>query len=146
MPKEMKAIYCGVFIDKDSARTLSEAQKVKLSKPIQNMHCTFVFRPSRADEIAFNNAIGTYTKLKVIAYGNSGENSGFMVEIPDNLKHLYKGCANPHITVSIADNGRAVNTGYIDFNAIEPFYVCGTLGIYYDTGIVKTSKNILKTT
>jgi hypothetical protein len=63
------------------------------------------------------------------------KNSGFQVELPEELKQYYKNQNDPHITVSLGEldgvKGKAVDTGNMNFEAIEnPFKIQGQLGYF----------------
>lgn len=131
----MKALYCGIFLDKRSVDKLTAEQTHTLARLIPNMHCTFAFMPSSDVEEAFRNIIGKPVSLLITGYGSDENNSGFSVAIPNEYLHLYHGNRTPHITVSLSENGKAVNTTNLPFENISPFYVNGTFGICYDCGV-----------
>ena len=139
-----KIIYKGLFLDDESARILVEAQRIKLDSVIQNMHCTFQYRP----EFEFpEEIVGKEYSVKVIGYGADDNNSGFQVELPQEIKQYYvnrKTVKNgseiprveeiiPHITVSIAQGAKPIDTGNLDFKKIEEsFYIKGRMGYFLE--------------
>lgn len=63
------------------------------------------------------------------------KNSGFQVELPEELKPYYKNQNGPHITVSLGEvdgiKGKAVDTGTLNFEPIEePFEISSKLGYF----------------
>ena len=135
----MKAVYLGIFLDGSSADRLAREQRTSLDKLVNNMHCTFSFRPSDAEAEAFSRLVGKHVALSVTGYGADAENSGFLVDVPSDLQSFYHGSARPHITVSLSENGKAVNTGKLSFSSIDSFSVMGTCGIFSDSGKVLLS-------
>lgn len=121
-------VYVGCFFDYDELKQKIEALgKKRLDKTIMNPHITFEYRPESVNTKLFGEKI----RARIIAYGNNGENEGVKVEIySDNpmLCEMASNIAVPHITLSISENGKAVNTRYLDFTPIEPFEIVGKYG------------------
>lgn len=137
--------YQGIFFEGDSAQKLLEFQKEKLPKVVANLHCTFKFKPTRKETQDFFEALGNREiSLKVVGYASDGKNSGFEVELPKDLKNVYlnrqkidldgeiiERVTPPHITVSMSEDGKAVNTGFLEFEKLEnPFYISGKAGVF----------------
>ena len=137
--------YQGIFFEGNSSQKLLEFQKDKLPKVVANLHCTFKFKPTRKETQDFFGALGNKDiSLKVIGYASDGKNSGFEVELTDELKDVYlnrqkiniggeirERVTPPHITVSMSEDGKAVNTGFLEFEKLEnPFYISGRAGIF----------------
>lgn len=110
----------GLFFDEITELELVKLQKNGLSDIVKDMHVTFKFGeiepfPSDLMEKEFN--------VKIIGYASDGKNSGFKVEIPENLKSYYKNENVPHITVSLGEingvKGNAVDTGKLDFKPFD---------------------------
>lgn len=101
-------IYEGFFIDGNL--------NSKLAKNIDNKHVTTEFRPSVTHEYLY----GEKVKLRIDAYGNDGENEGLFVNgiTTDNLDVLllFMNVETPHITLSVSENGKPVNTSKIKFS------------------------------
>ena len=122
----------GIFLDKETEEKLINLQKDGLESNIQNMHITFKF--GDIEEYP-KELINKNFKIKIIGYGSDGKNSGFLVEVPQELKKYYKSSSFPHITVSLGEvngeKGKAVNTGKLDFKSLEePIEIFGKLGYF----------------
>jgi hypothetical protein len=134
--------YSGVFFDGPFELFLRDKATSSLAKPVEDLHVTFHFNP-KEDEKLPKGLIGKEVTIKVVGEGNDGKNHGFEVELPNiiienngdkvNLKSLYKNTATPHITMSLAPGGKAVDTKNLEFSKIEPFEVVGKLG-YWENG------------
>lgn len=134
----MKYIYTGVFFD---AAELSEkfakyVGEETLSNIIKNPHVTFTFRPKEVDAGLFGQPV----TFKVIGYACDGKNQGLQVEvlsIHSSLLSEYGTIKVPHITISVSEDGRPVDTGKLDFKPISvPFEVVGTYGAFTDEGVL----------
>jgi hypothetical protein len=129
--------YSGVFFEGPFDSLLRDKVETKLDKPIDDLHVTFNFNPKEEHKLP-KELIGKEIPLKVVGEGNDGKNHGYEVELPNmdfiingervTLKSLYRNPATPHITMSLAPGGKAVDTKYLDFSRIEPFDVVGKLG------------------
>lgn len=122
----------GIFLDKETEEKLINLQKRGLESNIQNMHITFKY--GDIEEYP-KELIGKNFKIKIIGYGADEKNSGFLVEIPQELKKYYKSSSVPHITVSLGEvdgvKGKAVNTGKLDFEPLEKtIEISGQLGYF----------------
>lgn len=122
-------VYVGIFLNPASIKLLME-KAFRLEREVQNMHCTFSFRPDAETVSAFEKIEGEPAKLVVIGKGYNNENSGFLVELPEEIKALYKNTAVPHITVYVGENGKPVNTGKLNFKPCEQFEVEGVFGLF----------------
>lgn len=131
----MKAIYMGIFLEKESMEILTEKEQ-SLARSIKDMHITFAFKPSSEEVAEFMPFVGKPVSISVNGYGNNGKNSGFSVTLPSDGSYLYRGSKQPHITTSLSAEGMAVETGNLSFSAVAPFEVCGTFGIFCDGGEV----------
>ena len=138
-------LYQAVFLNEESIQTLLKMQAERLPKIPEHMHCTFKYMPSEREIEDFSAILlGKTVTLKVIGYGYNGTNSGFEVELEPELESVYSNShtveeqaipsierTTPHITVSMSEDGRAVDTGMLDFKPIEaPFEVTGTGGLF----------------
>ncbi|PLS18909.1 hypothetical protein CVD28_00475 [Bacillus sp. M6-12] len=131
-----KVIYKGFFLDEESVIRLKEYEGEKrLEKETPNQHITFQFRPEELFPLSVMNK--TFS-LMVVGYGNNEENSGFKVALPEELIPYYRGADVIHVTTSLSENGKAMNTRHLNFKAITPFEITGQLGYY-------TGKEILFT-
>ena len=134
--KELRG-FQGIFFDDEVQRNLINMQSNGLEKNVNDMHITFKFGKIEKYPQEF---IGKDFKVKLVGYASDGKNSGFSVELPDELSKFYKGSSNPHITVSIGkvngEFGKPVNTGKLDFKPLDiPVQISGKLGYFiYDKG------------
>lgn len=123
--------YQGIFFDKETQKKLVQLQENGLSDIVNDMHITFNFGEldKYPDEL-MNKEIA----LKLIGYASDGKNSGFQVELPEELKSYYKNKNGAHITVSLGEvdgvKGRAVDTGTMNFEEIDPVEISGKLGYF----------------
>ena len=150
MGKNLKG-YQGLFLDEKTEEKLIELQKDKLNSVVKDMHITFRFGqlnpfPSELMEKTF--------EVKVIGYASDGRNSGFQVELPEELKPYYENQNVPHITVSLGEvdgvKGKAVDTGTLKFESLEEtinipsqlgYFVFGK-GKIMNNSIFKEEKNL----
>ena len=169
-----KISYQAIFFDEETIKQLIEVQGEDLPKKPRDMHCTFKFKPSDKEVADFSRvAAGKSFKIRVVGYASDGKNSGFLVELPDELEKVYTSTyttddpipkaerIKPHITVSMSEDATPADTRKLDFKPIEPFEVSGVGGFFVTDkkapkrGIVlepiepdkpdeKTDKNIIK--
>lgn len=131
--------YVGCFVEPDMLREkLASLPRVSLSKPILTPHVTVAYRPTAVDRSLFGTKVG----IRVIGYGRDVDNEGLLVELSTQearLKELLQAIEVPHITLSISQTGKPVNTKNLQFTAVEPFELLGTYGGYTDNGVIITS-------
>lgn len=132
----MKYHYIGIFFNYEELHNKIKMIGNRLERTIANPHVTFMYKPDTADESLF----GEKVKVRIIAYGNNGDNEGFKVELFTSNEQLQKMINNipvPHITISISDTGKPVNTRFIDFapldNSIE---IEGKFGGFVDGKVI----------
>ncbi len=129
--------YEGIFFENESKNTILSLEKKHL--PIMNdeLHCTFVYHPSYED--LYDELVGKEFDIKLIGYGCNDKNSGFLIEIPEELKKYYKNIdreennvlKKPHITVSLTEDSKPYYTKDIDFIELkEPITVKGKFGYW----------------
>ena len=122
----------GIFLDETSKKRLIALQEKKLKYTVRDMHITFKFgKTEKYPEEVLNKDY----EVKIVGYAATDKNSGFQVELPEELKAYFKNENGPHITVSIGEvdgvKGKAYETGLLHFNEIkEPFMISGRLGYY----------------
>lgn len=129
-------LYEGIFFDEETIELIHSLDNNKLERIYEDLHCTFKFMP-KSDEI-FNDIVGKSFELLIVGYGNDGKNSGFQVALPDKLLKYYKNSDKktkelviPHITVSLSENGKAVDTGKLKFEKLnKPIKIIGKFGFY----------------
>lgn len=146
--------YQAIFLDEESIKKLLEMQGEKLPKKPKYMHCTFKFNPTDKEIEDFSKALlGKKVNLKVIGYGSNGKNSGFEIALEPEQEAVYtnshtvneKGIPEiertvPHITVSMSEDAKAVDTGFLNFKPIkEPFEISGKGGFFVVDKAEKTS-------
>lgn len=134
----MRYIYTGVFFKlndliKSFDRFINAA---RLSNTIQNPHVTFTYKPTRVNE----NLFGIPIKFEVIGYACDGKNQGLQVRavtIHNSLQEEYNEIPHPHITISVSEDGKPVDTGKLNFQPVEkPFYIIGKYGAFTNEGII----------
>lgn len=122
----MNYLYTGWFVQTEELyRKIKETNR--LEKEIEYPHVTLYFRPEWVDTKLF----GSKAVIKVIGYGNDGENEGLLVELEtkeETLQRVFDELQIPHVTLSIAKDAKAVNTRRLQFYEIEPFCLEGTFG------------------
>lgn len=108
----IKTIYVGIFFIQEDVVAAAEglASKARLSMLVKNPHVTFAFGKPMSD--SFKALLGKEEKVVITGYGNDGMNEGFLVSLRDNSEFTGK---IPHITISLAEGAKAVNTANIDF-------------------------------
>ena len=117
----MKYIYTGVFFDAaELDKIVDEITKTRLFRMIENPHVTFAFKPSRVNPALF----GQEATFEITGYACDGKNQGVQVFMrvskSSELMHEFNLIQNPHITISVAEDGKPVDTGKMTF---KPFYV-----------------------
>lgn len=92
-----------------------------LDKTIESQHITFSFKP---DEDKFKEALpylGAECSIKILGYGNDGHNEGLLVQVNSSLP--YYASDKQHITLSVSENCKPVDTAKLDFNQPIPEYL-----------------------
>ena len=129
--------YEGIFFEADMVELIHSLEKEKLPKVNDEIHCTFKYHPT-IDEV-FNDIVGKKFEVYLVGYGNDGQNSGFEVLFPDELKDYYINfdeqnpsmLKTPHITASLAEGAKAVNTKNLSFKPLEkPVKLVGKFGYW----------------
>lgn len=132
MEKKEMTGFQGIFLDEISKKRLIDLQERKLKYIVKDMHITFKFGKI---EMYPEELLNKDYEVKIVGYAATDKNSGFQVELPEELKAYFKNENGPHITVSIGEvdgvKGKAYETGLLHFNEIkEPFMISGRLGYY----------------
>ncbi|MBQ8193287.1 MAG: hypothetical protein IJZ46_04390 [Bacilli bacterium] len=122
--------YEGIFFEANMVDLIHSLETEKLARVNDEIHCTFKYHPT-TDEI-FNDIVGRTFEVYLISYGNDGQNSGFEVLLPDELKAYYINYdATPHITASLAEEAKASNTKNLNFKPLEkPVKLVGRFGYW----------------
>lgn len=132
--------YEGIFFDTDTVEFIHSLEKPKLARVNDEIHCTFKYHPNE-DEI-FNDIINKEFEIYLIGYGNNGMNSGFQIQLPDDLVPYYinydeqnpKILKTPHITASLAEGAESCNTKNLEFQPLEkPIKLIGKFGYWIKT-------------
>lgn len=97
----------------------------KLYKDIEHKHITTEFKPAKTHEHLY----GKEATLIIIGYGNDSINEGYCVKMisceDDELQELYNNISIPHITLSVSEEGKPVNTSKLAFEqTIERVIKC----------------------
>ena len=124
--------YQGLFLDEATQEKLIELQKKGLSDIVKDMHITFKFGET---EKYPQELMGREFIVKIVGYASDGKNSGFQIELPEELNAYYKNKNLPHITVSLGEidgvKGKAVDTGTLSFEKLdEPIEIPCRLGYF----------------
>ena len=120
--------YIGCFFSwEEVMEKAALCRKDRLYRSIQNPHVTFVYHP---DTIPYE-AFGTPVTVTVVSYGCDGENEAFGVvigDLPEVLQPLAQAIEVPHITISVSETGKPVNSRYVTYAPIESFTMQGIFG------------------
>lgn len=133
LKKGSTVIYHGLFFDMDDVQqTAAEiAGKERLSRAIQDPHITYGFRQKMSSDFIEQLGKPTQTLTKIIGYGNDGKNEGFLVALGDSDKAMVGNTENMHVTISVAEKAKPVNTRFIEFKPIEKEVgLAGRLGYF----------------
>ena len=113
-------IYVGCFIRlHDFQNAIKEIRTTPLENDIQDPHITFAYKPKEVDQSLF----GTPIQIKIVGYGNDGENEGLKVHLSSSeprLQNMIDELETPHITIAVSNEGKPVNTKRLIFEEIEP--------------------------
>lgn len=89
-----------------------------LKSVVEHQHMTTQFMPTFYHTIMY----GKKAKFKVVGYANDGKNEGLkivMIEGDEKMRALYGLAPNPHITLSVSEEGKPIDTGDLNFYEIE---------------------------
>ena len=152
-----KVVYQAIFVNPEDVTKLIQLQKDKLPREVKNMHCTFKFQPSEEDIKKFSKLLGNELELKVVGYCSDGKNSGYEIELSPEQESVYSNAHTvdtgkavpivektiPHITVSMSDGAKAVDTGMLPFSRknFDPFFIHGKAG-YFTSDIERKTEII----
>lgn len=129
--------YEGIFFGEEMCKLIHSLEKNPLEREINELHCTFKYHPSE-NEI-FDDIVGKDFEVYLIGYGNDGNNSGFEIKLPKQLKKYYinfdytnpEVLSTPHITTSLSNGAKAVNTKNLKFEPLpEPIKLVGRFGYW----------------
>lgn len=138
---KQKYRYIGFFVDREELLHVAERLSPdRLFKTISRPHVTVKHLPETVDTSLF----GEQAEITITGYGNDGNNEGFEIEISTKnpmLQEKLDKIEVPHITLSIAEGAKAVNTRYIKFSPITPVKIIGIFGGYVSDERVDTNPN-----
>ena len=129
--------YEGIFFEEDIVNIIHSLEKEKLARVNDEIHCTFKYHPNN-NEI-FDEIVGQVFEIYLVGYGNDGQNSGFEILLPEELREYYINFDEqnpdvlkvPHITASLAEGAKASNTKNLDFKPLEkPIKLIGRFGYW----------------
>lgn len=123
-----------------------------LDNPINNPHVTVAYRPA----IEHKDFYGSWVYAIVRGYGNDGINEGYLVELlPQKGSRNIEFCKLlcdikvPHITLSVSDDGKPVDTSKLKFERLpmnEQFVLECKFGAFvveeYEDGTKETRYNM----
>lgn len=131
--------YEAIFLDEESVKLIHRLEENKLDRVNDEIHLTLKYKPN--DNEIFNDIVGQEFEMYLIGYGNDGNNSGFEIELSENLKPYYINydeintniLKKPHITASLSEEAEAVNTKNLDFKKLPQKYtVKGRFGFWIE--------------
>lgn len=131
--------YEAIFLDEESVKLIHQLEQNKLDRVNDEIHLTLKYKPNK-NEI-FDDIVGQEFYMYLIGYGNDGMNSGFEIELSEELKPYYINYDEtnpsilkiPHITASLSDDAEAVNTKNLKFNKLPQKYkIKGRFGYWIE--------------
>lgn len=131
----MSVIYNALFVDTEERAKLLTIGSKHLSKIIAEPHVTLHFRPTA--ENTYSNLWGGKATLQVVGYANDGKNEGVLVKVKAEdplLQVLFDSVKTPHITISVSEDGKPVDTAKLDFQLCDPITLRATFGAFVSTG------------
>ena len=146
-------IYTGLFVD---PQKIYEMFPPKLDHKIRDPHVTAAFRPD--DTKVLLDSLEDDAKINIIAYGNDGKNEGLLVDVEadEAIKNILDNVIEPdkngelkhvptHITLSIADGAKAVDTRNLDFQKLEqPVSITGSYKLFSKKGTLIDQKDTIE--
>lgn len=123
----MIPIYWGIFFEKSDILTGT------LPNQINNPHVTYGYKA----EYPIEKLQGVPVTVDLIGYDNDRVNEAYLVRIPEWTKEFYtdSGAEQPHITISLSDIGRVVDSGVLVFRPITPIQIRGHFGYFDKNGV-----------
>lgn len=133
--------YEGLFFEGDTIELIHMLEEKQLPRVNDEIHCTFKYHPNN-NEI-FNSIVGKTFDVYLTGYANDELNSGFMIQLPDELMEFYINYHEdnptrlkpPHITASLAEEAKASRTKDLDFKPLPtPIKITGRFGYWIKDG------------
>lgn len=120
--------YEGIFFEGETVDFIHSLETIKLPIVNNEMHCTFKYHPL-SDEI-FDELVGKEIEVLLIGYGNDGKNSGFELQLPNELTKYYINYDEdnpsklkvPHITASLSEDAEPFRTKDLHFESLSKTY------------------------
>lgn len=129
--------YEGIFFEGETEDFIHSLEKEQLPLVNDIIHCTFKYHPGE-NEI-FDELAGKEIQVLLTGYGFDGKNSGFELQLPDEMMKYYinyndenPGVLNkPHITASLTEDTKASKTKNLHFEPLpEPVAITGRFGYW----------------
>ena len=129
--------YEGIFFVGEDKDKILSYEKIHLPIINDELHCTFVYHPK--EEELWDDLIGEEFEIKLIGYACNGKNSGFQIELPEEIKKYYKNTDGekdnelkiPHITASVTKDSKPYFTKDLKFVPLEqPIPIKGKFGYW----------------
>ena len=124
------------FFEEDALKIIRSLEKVKLPVVNDEIHCTFKYHP--ISEEIYDDLVGKEIEILLIGYVCDGKNSGFEIQLPNEIKKYYINYNNdnsslitPHITASLAIGAKASDTKNLNFERLsKPYVIRGKFGYW----------------
>ena len=121
--------YEAIFLDEESVKLIHQLETKKLDRVNDEIHLTLKYKPNKKE--IFNEIIGQTFSMYLIGCGNDNQNSGFEIELSEELKPYYINYDEqnpsilkiPHITASLSNDAEAVNTKNLNFHKLPKKYL-----------------------
>ena len=130
--------YLGCFFDPEEIKKhLTKLERNVLDRVIPFPHVTVSYSPTSVPWDLF----GKEVTVKVVGYGNDGENEALQVaflSVPAELSALAAEVSVPHITLSVSKGGKSVNSRDLEFKPIAPYVLTGIFGAMDEDGEIHT--------
>lgn len=139
----MSVIYNALFVDNEERAKLLTVGSKHLSKINTEPHVTLHFRPTA--ENTYRNLWGGKATLKVVGYANDGKNEGVLVKVKAEdtlLQVLFDSVKTPHITISVSEDCKPVDTAKLDFQLCAPITLKATFGAFVSTGQLNCERGV----
>lgn len=124
----MKYLYLGIFVDSTDLFSLFPPT---LEKVIEYPHITLGFKMPYESEVLLEPLFNMPVNILIQGYGKNETNEGVRVSVlTDNivLNQFLSEIVVPHITLSVSEDGKPVNTKNVQFMPIEPSVITGKVG------------------
>ena len=130
--------YEGIFFEgKEIVDFIHSLEKEQLPFSNDEIHCTFKYHPSESE--IFDELVGKEIKVLLIGYGFDGKNSGFTLQLPEEVMPYYINYDEdnpgklkiPHITASLSEGAKPSATKNLSFEALpKPIPIIGKFGYW----------------